>query len=343
MCADQIPTIQSNQNEPNESPSPTTRFAPSPTGALHLGNARTFLINWALARQGGERIVFRIEDLDGPRVKPGADVQAIETMRWLGLDWDEEPLYQRQDLSRYQVAINRLYEKGLVYPCQCTRKDIEAAQSAPNAGDHEMRYPGICRDLEGGLKPELGDESDERVGALGGVAWRLRVPEGEISFIDELRGEVRVDVQKGVGDFVIATKLGLPAYQLAVVLDDAMQGVTHVVRGHDLLQSTGRQLWLYKFLELEPPTRYTHLPLIAGEDGRRLAKRHGDTRVDHYRQSGVRSERIIGLLAYWSGAIERRQEMSAVEFLEAFDLMKMSREEMVFGPRDHAWLMAGTL
>ena len=175
MSADQIPTNKTIEND--DKSVGVTRLAPSPTGALHLGNARTFLINWAMARQAGERIVLRIEDLDGPRVKAGADAGAIEIMQWLGMDWDEGPCYQRADLSAYQQALDELKNAGLVYPCKCTRRDIEQAQSAPNAGDHELRYPGICKDLNRNLSDDI---SHKLCDQSGDYAWRLRVPEGEL-------------------------------------------------------------------------------------------------------------------------------------------------------------------
>lgn len=310
-----------------------TRLAPSPTGALHLGNARTFLINWAMARTLGWRIIFRIEDLDGPRVKPGADTAAIDDLRWLGLDWDEGPIYQRCDLSPYEHALQLLRSKQLAYPCACTRKDIESAQSAPNLGDHDMRYPGTCRSAH-----RLASAATNEP-----LAWRVQIPDGEVEFVDQIAGAQRFNVQQQVGDFVIATKAGLPAYQLAVVVDDARQGVTDIVRGDDLLASTARQIWLYRMLELvsasHPLPRYWHLPLVLGADGRRLAKRHGDTRVAHYRALGVAPERLIGLIAKWSGACDERAAMSARQFAARFKVDSLPREPVTFTPEDHAWLL----
>jgi glutamyl-tRNA synthetase len=290
---------------------PLTRLAPSPTGALHLGNARSFLINWAMARRNGWGIVLRIEDLDTPRVKAGADLQAIEDLRWLGVDWDEGPYWQKRDLGPYTRAMESLRARGLVYACRCTRREIDAAASAPHAEDHEQRYPGHCRDL--GLPLDASS------------ALRLRTPPGVVEFEDALAGPQRVDVQAGVGDFVLWTKAGLPAYQLAVVVDDARQGVTQVVRGDDLLGSTGRQVWLYRLLELGQSPGYTHLPLVLGPDGRRLAKRHGDTRLASLRAAGVAAEAVVGLLAWWSGLVDRPEAMDSGGFLERFDLARVPR------------------
>ncbi len=315
------------QNRP-----PTTRLAPSPTGALHLGNARTFLVNWAMARRKGWRIVLRIEDLDGPRVKSGADLQAMDDLRWLGLNWDAGPHYQRQDLSPYAAALEKLRAAGLIYGCRCSRRDIEQAQSAPHTEDHELRYPGTCRhsaEKPTGEAPSPAGDAE---------AQRLIVPERIIRFTDQIAGEQAVDVQGQVGDFIVATKAGLPAYQLAVVVDDHRQGVTDVVRGDDLLASTARQLLLYEMLGLGTPPRYWHLPLVLGADGHRLAKRHGDTRIAQYRQRGVSPQRVIGLLAGWCGLGDGRQAMTAQAFAQAFEMERLPRGPVTFQEADERWL-----
>ena len=312
-------------------PTDRTRLAPSPTGALHLGNARTFLVNWALARQRGWQIVLRIDDLDGPRVKPGADREAIEILQWLGLDWDEGPYYQRQDLAPYQAALVRLAERGAIYPCRCTRTQIQAAAlSAPHAGEHELRYPGTCR-------PPAPIPADSALLGSAELAWRLRVPPGPVEFADAVAGPQCVDVQEEVGDFLVATKAGLPSYQLAVVVDDAAQGITQVVRGDDLLSSTARQLHLYRECGLTPPRSYWHLPLVVGPDGRRLAKRHGDSRVAYFKERGTPPERIIGLLAEWCGLGPRRAT-TAAEFRSRFDLSRLPRSRIIYTPDDERWL-----
>ncbi len=314
-----------------DAPSRVTRLAPSPTGALHLGNARTFLINWALARQSGWRIVLRIEDLDTPRVKPGAAQQAIDDLDWLGIDWDAGPTYQLEDLSPYRAALETLRRRGLTYPCICTRSEIAAAQSAPHGDEHELRYPGTCR--PGDEPPPIHGYDDSRP-----TATRLKVPDEPIAFDDALARRQPVNVQREGGDFIVATKADLPAYQLAVVIDDARQGVTDVVRGDDLLRSTARQVLLYRLLGLGPPPRYCHLPIVLGQDGRRLAKRHGDTRLDFYREAGVSPERVVGLLAYWCGIIDGREPMSAETFGERFTLEALPRQPVTFTQEDDRWL-----
>ena len=316
------------QTPPHETP--TTRLAPSPTGALHLGNARTFLINWAMARGRGWRIRLRIDDLDGPRVKGGADRGAIEDLSWLGMDWDDEPLYQSSDLSPYEQVLHDLRGRALTYPCTCKRSEIQNAQSAPHADEHELRYPGTCRP-----GPLAADPPADRR-----IAWRIFVPDEPIEFADEIHGHQTIDVQQQVGDFVVATKAGAPAYQLAVVVDDARQGVTEVVRGDDLLRSTGRQVLLYRLLDLTPLPQYWHVPLVVGSDGRRLAKRHGDTRVAWYRHQGVPAERVVGLLAHWCGIAEQRRPMEAAEFGARFQIEELPRGNVMFTNEDHEWLLA---
>ena len=312
---------------------PRTRLAPSPTGALHLGNARSFLVNWALARQNGWEILLRIEDLDGPRIKPGSADEAIDVLGWLGLDWDEGPVYQSHDLGPYREALATLGNAGAIYACRCTRKQIQQASlSAPHGDQHELRYPGTCRPLE--------PTPVEATFLKDDVAWRLHVPNTVTTFVDQFAGEQQSDVAGTVGDFLIGAKGGMPGYQLAVVVDDARQRVDQVVRGDDLISSTPRQILLYDRLQLGPPPSYTHLPMVLGEDGRRLAKRHGDSRLSSYRAQGTPAERIVGLLAEWCGC-GARQEMSAAEFLSVFNLRSLSPDPVVFRQADDSWLKKG--
>jgi len=332
----------------------TTRLAPSPTGALHLGNARTFLINWVMARQTGQRVVLRIEDLDTPRTKQGADVEAIEDLAWLGMDWDVGPIDQRADLSPYTAALESLASRELIYPCVCTRKEIVAAQSAPHADEHELRYPGTCRrerlgvgdsglgigqGKEVGSTPAADPPNPQSPDAKPQTALRVLAPTTPVTFHDNILGDQTIDVDAEVGDFVVATKAGLPAYQLAVVVDDARQGVTDVVRGDDLVRSTGRQIWLYELLNLGPPPSYWHLPLVLGQDGRRLAKRHGDTRIAYYREQGVAPQRMLGLIASWCGLCDKPTPMDIDAFQARFDIAALPRSPVTFRPEDDAWLL----
>ncbi|MGP1272755.1 MAG: tRNA glutamyl-Q(34) synthetase GluQRS [Phycisphaerales bacterium] len=306
---------------------PTTRLAPSPTGALHLGNARTFLVNWALARRAGWRVVLRIEDLDTPRVKPGVIDQTIETLRWLGLDWDEQAPLQSADLSPYRNAMRTLAKQGLAYPCRMTRREVAAAASAPHADEREARFPSHLRPA---TRPDSFDHAD--------TSWRFVVPEGPVAFDDLVRGRCAPDPSETVGDFPVWTVRDQPSYQLAVVVDDARQGITHVVRGDDLVDSAGRQLLLYRALGIAGEPVYAHLPLVRGSDGRRLAKRHGDSRIDAYRRAGVPAERLIALLARWSGIADAGDSCTAEQFAQRFALDTMPTADVVFTPENDAWL-----
>jgi glutamyl-tRNA synthetase len=305
-----------------------------------MGNARTFLVNWALARQQGWKVLMRIDDLDGPRVKAEADRQALGDLAWLGLEWDGPPTWQRADTAPYDAALAALQRRGLIYPCNCTRSQIKQAVSAPHGDEHELRYPGTCRPkppMPQATVPQSKIKTQESKMAL-----RLLVPDEDVHFQDELCGPQRVNVQQQVGDFVVATKIGLPAYQLAVVVDDARQNVTEVVRGDDLLRSSARQALLYRLLELDPLPRYWHLPLVLGPDGRRLAKRHGDTRLAYYREQGVPPHRIVGLLAFWSGVQGRREPMDTAQFRERFRIDRLPEAPVTFTKEDHEWLTCRT-
>lgn len=304
-----------------------TRLAPSPTGALHLGNARTFLMNWAMARQRGLEVVLRIEDLDTPRVRAGAIEETIDILAWLGMDWDIGPMVQSEDLEPYRSAMRVLAESGAAYPCDLTRGEIKASASAPQEGSGEMRFPSS-------LRPEVRGRAFEREDSN----WRMVTRSGAVRFEDGFRGAVEVCPEEEVGDFVVWTRRGLPSYQLAVVVDDARQGVTEIVRGDDLLGSAGRQALLYEALGVgEMPTQ-VHVPLVRGEDGRRLAKRHGDTRLSSYREAGVCVERVIGLIGYWCGMSARREEMSVGAFRLGFRLDRIGKQDVVFTEEDEQWL-----
>ncbi len=272
------------------------RLAPSPTGGLHLGHARTFLIAWLAARHAGGKVILRIEDLDATRVRAEAAAMAITDLRWLGLDWDEGPFVQSQRAEFYAQALNRLMAAELVYPCTCTRAEIEGAASAPHAEDEGPTYPGTCSGRRGGDALTLGDRL---------FAWRFRVPAGEVPWNDLFLGEVALDPRRLGGDFVVGRNNLGPAYQLAVVVDDALLGVTQVIRGDDLVPSTPRQIVLYRALGWAPP-QFGHVPLAVTSDGRRLAKRDGSIKLATLREQGVDPRRLIGTLAQscgWSETI----------------------------------------
>ena len=269
------------------------------------------MVAWLKARAAGGRVILRMEDLDHPRDKPGASAQAIEDLRWLGFDWDEEYV-QSERTDIYRAAIERLRAAGLAYPCVCSRRDVAAAQSAPHDGE-QLRYPGTCRGRFASWA--------EAAAAKGAApCWRFATSPGSlIAFDDEFAGRVSQDVWERLGDFPLARDENGAGYTLSVVVDDAAMGVTEVVRGDDLLAATPAQILLQTALGLPTPT-YCHVPLVVGADGRRLAKRHGDTRIAAFRCAGVRPAAIIGRLAATCGWAEPGEETSLAELLPRFDL-----------------------
>jgi glutamyl-tRNA synthetase len=295
------------------------RLAPSPTGYLHLGHARSFLLAWWSARSRGGRVALRVEDLDRERCKPGLAAVALRDLEWLGLDWDGEPLVQSRDLAPYERACAALFERGLAYPCTCTRAEI-AALSAPHAGDGEARYPGTCRGRWSSL-----EEARAATGRDPGL--RFAVPEGEIEVEDALAGRARFDVAREVGDFLLRRRDGAYAYQLSVVVDDARQGVSEVVRGADLLPSAARQTHLQRALGLPHP-RWCHVPLVVDAQGERLAKRRGDLALASLRGRGVDPRAVVAWVASSCGlgGVERA---TAAEFVSRFDLARVPRNPVV--------------
>ncbi|MEO0479136.1 MAG: tRNA glutamyl-Q(34) synthetase GluQRS [Planctomycetota bacterium] len=293
-----------------------SRLAPSPTGVLHLGNARTFLLNWLWTRSRNGRLVLRIEDIDGPRVRPEASSELIEDLRWIGIDWDDEPVLQSARYDVHRTAVEELIRQGVAYPCVCSRTEVEEAASAPHepvreAWQDAVVYPGTCRDRFESLR-----DAREQTGR--DPAVRFRVDVETLPFEDAFRGAEDGRIR---GDFVIQKRDGLPAYQLAVVVDDAWQGVTEVLRGDDLLASTPRQLLLYRALGLPEPV-FAHVPLVVGPDGRRLAKRHGDTSLRGLRDAGFSGAQVRAWLEHSLG-------WPAGGSVEEFDLLSISPDELV--------------
>ena len=309
------------------------RLAPSPTGALHLGNVRTFMIAWLRARSQGGRVVFRMEDLDHPRDKPGAAEEAVEELRWLGFDWDESHVQSRRR-GIYRDALCRLKEAGAVYPCVCSRKDVEAAQSAPHSGE-QLFYPGTCR----GRFSTWAEAAKVRP-----PCWRFRVPDdAHVSFADVFAGPCEQDVPSVLGDFPLARDEDGAGYTLACAVDDLLMGVTEVVRGDDLLAATPAQVlvaralvpWLEKAMGragVSLPT-FCHVPLVVGPDGRRLAKRHGDTRISSFREAGASPEGILGFLAASCGWAEPGESVTLGELVSRFKLSSIPRNPLVFTSR----------
>ncbi|MFN0061587.1 MAG: tRNA glutamyl-Q(34) synthetase GluQRS [Myxococcaceae bacterium] len=260
------------------------RFAPSPTGPLHLGNARTALLAHRHARDRNGRFLLRIDDLDPERSKRDFALSALADLAWLGLSWDAPPIWQSERRAAYEAAFQKLLAAELAYPCFCSRAEIARAASAPHgATDEGPRYGGTCAQLSMAQRTERTRARKP--------AYRFRVPPGPVTFVDSVHGPFSDDVSQSVGDFVVQRADGVASYQLATVVDDAESGVTHVIRGDDLLASTTRQLLLYQALGLTPP-RFGHLPLLMGPDGQRLAKRTQGLTVREYRERGVSPQRL---------------------------------------------------
>ena len=304
------------------------RFAPSPTGPLHLGNAMTFLVAWLCVRSRGGRILMRIEDIEGHGRDPAVIDGNCRDLRRLGLDWDEgygvggphEPYRQSGRSALYRASLDRLLEQKLVYPCICSRRDVQRMGAAPHAGDFHP-YDGRCR----GRFRSYDDARRVLEGSGRLPAWRFRVPAGEIVFLDRLCGEQRVNLAETYGDFPIARHPDGIGYQLAVVADDIDMAVTQIVRGGDLLACTPWQILLWKALAPERPLpEYCHLPVVVDSDGKRLAKRTGGLTLDALFSAGVRPERILGLLAYWGGWAEFGEELNVDAILPRFRLDTLS-------------------
>lgn len=259
------------------------RIAPTPTGYLHLGHARTFWIAQQRAQSAGGNLLYRNENLDTSRCKPEYTEAALNDCQWLGLNWEGHPIHQSDRIELYRNSFEQLKTAGHLFPCTCTRRDIEQAVSAPHGEDGETLYPGTCRD-------KMASENLE-------CNWRFRVPTGEtIEFEDAHFGPQQFVAGRDFGDFPVWQKNGIPAYQLAVVVDDAAMNITEVVRGADLLVSTARQLLLYRALNLEPPTFY-HCDLMTDKEGNRLAKRDGALSLRALREAGKTPADLRGLWA----------------------------------------------
>lgn len=308
------------------------RLAPSPTGALHLGNVRTFMIAYLRARSLGGKLIFRMEDLDHPKDKPGAAQAAIDDLKWLGFDWDEE-FVQSERKAIYREALERLRAKGLVYPCVCSRKDVESAQSAPHAGE-QLHYPGTCRGRFASWQEAVEALAALRCDSPAAISrmpcWRFRVEPGRrVVFEDAFAGVYTQDVFSTLGDFPLARDEGGAGYTLACTVDDLLMGVTEVIRGDDLLGATPAQILIAEALGRTPPT-YCHVPLVVGPDGRRLAKRHGDTRISAFREAGQSPEEIVGLLAASCGWAAPGEKVSLRDLLPRFTLASIPHAPFVF-------------
>lgn len=294
----------------------TGRFAPSPSGRMHLGNVFSAMMAWLSVRSQDGEMVLRIEDLDPDRCRREYAEILKDDLRWLGLDWDREQIPQSQRTAAYAAEFERLRDLGLVYPCYCSRGELRAA-SAPHAADGRVLYAGTCRNLT----------EAQRAAKTKAPAWRLMVPDRVYGFEDGLQGHFEENLARDCGDFLIRRADGVYAYQLAVVTDDGQGGITEVVRGMDLLDSTPRQLYLYELLHLTPP-QFSHVPLLVAPDGRRLSKREKDLDLGVLRQNYT-PEQLLGRLAHLAGLLDRPESVSARELAGEFSWKKVKKEPVV--------------
>ncbi|MDF1797963.1 MAG: tRNA glutamyl-Q(34) synthetase GluQRS [Planctomycetota bacterium] len=331
------------------SPTVVGRLAPSPTGRLHLGHARSFLLAWWSARAAGGRVLLRIEDLDQERAREQWTAAIVEDLTWLGLDWDGAVELQSEHLDTVDLALEQLVGAGRVYPCVCTRREVREAASAPHdevpgQASIEPVYPGTCRGRFGTRAEAEAITGRQAVlrflveGAAGTARSQASIagstgPVGAtaVDFHDELQGPQSIDLALHGGDFVVSRKGGLPAYQLAVVEADARAGVTEVLRGDDLLVSTARQLLLQRALGLPSP-RWLHVPLVQDPEGERLAKRTGGLSLAELREAGLEPERVVAWVAASAGMSPGRRG-TAAERIGDFDVDRLPREPVRLDPR----------
>jgi len=297
------------------------RYAPSPSGPLHIGNLRTALIAWLAARSRGAPFVLRIEDLDRVRSRPEHERSQLDDLAALGLDWDGSPMRQSERLQQHREAFERLRVAGRVYPCWCTRADVEQAASAPHRSSAHRRYPGTCRGLSAAERRDRASSSGRE------PVWRLDGRSERVSFHDLLRGP-----SEGVVDDVVLWRADdAPAYNLAVVVDDDAQSVGEVVRGDDLIDSTPGQTLLADLLGLKPAV-YLHVPLVLGPEGRRLAKRDGAITLQQRRSAGETTAQIVRWMARSAGLAGDEDPTTLDALLDTFQPRRLAREPVVLPP-----------
>ena len=302
-----------------------TRFAPSPTGYLHVGGARTALFCWAYARRHGGRFILRIEDTDLERSTEVSKQAILEGMRWLGIDWDEGPIYQMQRLARYREVADRLIREGHAYHCYCSKEELDAMREAQRARGEKPRYDGRWRDSQAtppsGVAPVV----------------RFRTPlTGEVAFDDLVKGPIVVSNAE-LDDLVILRADGVPTYNFGVVVDDIDMNISHVIRGDDHVNNTPRQINIFRALGSELPA-FAHVPMILGADGERLSKRHGAVSVMQYRDDGYIPEAMINYLARLGWSHGDEEVFSAAQLIAWFDLRHISRSPARFNGEKLAWL-----
>ncbi len=308
-----------------------TRFAPSPTGYLHLGNARTAIFSYLFARHHGGKFILRIEDTDRERSSKEYEEQLIEDLKWLGLDWDE--FYRQSErFDIYKKYVDELLEKGHAYPCFCTQEELDREREEALKRGIPYRYSGKCRNLSPEEVEKLKKEGKP-------YAIRFKTPENEnIVFEDLIKGHIKINTDD-FGDFIIVRSDGTPTYNLVVVIDDALMGVTHVIRGEDHISNTPKQILIYRALGFEIP-KFAHLPVILGEDRSKLSKRHGAVSVKAYREEGYMPEAMFNYLCLlgWSPPEQGREIFSKEELIEIFDLKDVNDSPAVFNRDKLKWM-----
>jgi len=308
----------------------TVRFAPSPTGYLHVGGARTAIFNWLFARSAAGRFLLRIEDTDRQRSSDAMTREILDGLRWLGIDWDEEPVLQSTRADRHRDECLRLHKEGKAYWCYCSSEDLEGKRSVAEAAGGAFLYDGTCRHLTDAQRAEKDAAGIPRV-------LRFRVPEGRTVFNDIVHDETSFSNEE-IDDFVLLRSDSTPTYMVAVVVDDHDMAVTHVLRGDDHLSNTPKQVMLYHAFAYETP-QFGHLPLILGSDKKRLSKRHGATSVGEFQQKGFLPEAMFNFLALlgWSPG-DDREVLTRDELVEAFDIRRVLKKSSVFDEEKLLWM-----
>jgi glutamyl-tRNA synthetase len=317
-------------NAMNSSDSVRVRFAPSPTGFLHVGGARTAIFNWLWARHTGGVFVLRIEDTDAERSTDEMIREILDGLDWLGIDWDEGPHFQSRNVDRHREAADRLLESGSAYPCFCTVEELAAEREAAIARKESYVYGGRCRAIDR-------QEADRRRAAGEPHTIRFAVPAGETEWEDVVHGQTAFE-NRTIGDFIVLRSDGAPVYNLAVTVDDLDMRITHVVRGDDHISNTPKQILIYRALGAEPPV-FAHVPLILGPDKSKLSKRHGAIAVTAYRDQGYLADAFVNFLALlgWSPG-DDREVMTREELVNAFTLERITGKSAVFDVEKLEWL-----
>lgn len=298
------------------------RLAPSPSGEMHLGNAFAALLAWLSVRAAGGAVLLRLEDLDLPRCPAKYAYGVMEDFTWLGLNWDNDPVWQSKRGAWYDRCLDVLGERGLLYPCYCSRKELHAVTEASAPHGVSPVYSGRCRGLTPDQRAAI--EAQGRKGAI-----RVQVPKARYGFVDGCQGPYEVDLAQACGDFILRRSDGLYAYHLAVVADDGDMGVNQVVRGRDLLSATPQQLWLQEELGFPHP-QYYHVPLLLAPDGRRLSKREGDLSLRALSKTCSAPE-LVGRLACWAGLLDNPRSVTPTDLIGEFSWERVKKEDVVVG------------